>query len=113
MYNTVSIASRIGSDLRIRSFFRRDIEHLLKGYQDHITLNFEGVVFISRSVADEICNLQSDYPDLQLTGMEGDVEKMYNVVNKGRKKAREYPTMNPKIHYLKSFKEMIDFFAAL
>lgn len=88
MYNTVSIASRIGSDLRIRSFFRRDIEHLLKGYQDHITLNFEGVVFISRSVADEICNLQSDYPDLQLTGMEGDVEKMYNVVSKGREKTR-------------------------
>ncbi len=113
MHNNIIITTHLGKDLRTRSFFRSDIERLIdKDYQDSI-LDFSGVEFISRSVADEICNLLIDYPSLSISGMEGDVKNMFELVVRGREEPREYPTLNAKVYHLKTFKEMHDFFEAI
>lgn len=109
MKKVIYISRNLGADLRTRSFFRRDIEKLIVPFDGDILLDFDGVDFISRSVADEICNLLEDYPMLSITGMDGDVEMMYKVVVSGRSKPREYPKMNVKVYHLKNMKELSDF----
>lgn len=113
MKTVISISSCLGNDLRTRSFFRRDIERVLDSYNDDSTLDFSGVVFISRSVGDEICNLIVDHPLLSITGMEGDVKMMFDLVVRGRKEPREYPHMNAKVYHLKTLKDMQEFFEAI
>ena len=61
----INIASYIGKDIRTRSFFRHDIEELIKN-KESVTLDFSEVTFISRSVADELYNVLEDYPDIQV-----------------------------------------------
>ncbi len=109
----IHISSHLGSDLRTRSFFRRDMERLLDKEHQNSILDFSGVKFISRSVADEICNLTADYPSLSIFGMYGDVKTMYELVLKGRLQPREYPNLNAKVYHLNTFKEMHDFFEAI
>ena len=110
----IKIYNQIGKDLRTRSFFRRDIELIIAEHGSNATLDFSGVEFISRSVADEICNLLLDYPSLCIAGMHGNVKAMYDIVVKGRNQPREYPHMqNVKVYHLKTIKEMQDFFDAI
>lgn len=110
---TIYISKQIGTDLRTRSFFRRDLENLLPANSMEIELDFSNVIFISRSVADELCNILLDYPSMHISGMEEDVEMMYKIVVKGRNQPREYPTTNTQVYHLKSMKEMADFFSGL
>lgn len=113
METTVSISIHLGNDLRTRSFFRRDMEKILENSNSKLILDFSGVVFISRSVADELYNLLVDYPALTITGMEKDVKMMYDVVVRGRKEPREYPHMNAKVYHLETMKELQEFFDAI
>lgn len=110
----ISISSAIGRDLRTRSFFRRDIDTLLGQCRNAIvSLDFTGVTFISRSVADEICNLLRDCPNVTLKGMTGDVSMMYRVVAKARSHPRLFPDTNTTVVHLESLDQMTSFFNAL
>ncbi len=106
MKRIISVKRAIGADIRTRSFFRRDAERLISMHGSHADLDFSGVEFISRSVADEICNLLADYPGLTVSGMEGDVEMMYKVVVRGRSKPREFPATDIKVYHLRTLQEM-------
>lgn len=110
---TIKIYKEIGQDLRTRSFFRRDIHRLISNLNEDTILDFINVDFISRSVADEICNLIEDYPMLSITGMMGDVKKMYMVVVEGRSKPKVYPDMKAEIYHLNTMKELTEFFCSL
>ena len=113
MEKIISIEKKLGKDLRTRSFFRRDIEGLIEKDDTEVMLDFSGVIFVSRSVADEIYNLLLDYPNMKIRGLAGDVDKMYNVVKNGRMRPREYPADNVRVVHLKTMKELVSFFAAL
>ena len=108
----VSISTSIGSDLRTRSFFRRDIEKLISNNSGEIIMDFSEVRFISRSVADEICNVLSDHPNLSAVGMLGDVYMMFSVVRRGREQPRIYPTGNIKVIDFNTLDEMDEFFSS-
>lgn len=112
MDQTISILSHIGNDIRTRSFFRRDIELLIQPYNGKITLDFDGVKFISRSVADEICNVLQQYTNIDIIGMAGDVKMMFDVVVKGRNTPRVYSDVNAKIIHLNTMEEMNNFFSS-
>lgn len=111
MNNVISIASLIGNDLRTRSFFRRDIERLTSPCNHIATLDFNGVRFVSRSVADELCEILQEYPFMKSTGMTGDVKQMYDIVVRGRKSPRVYPEVNVEVVHLKTMKDMEEFFS--
>lgn len=111
MNNILPIASLIGDDLRTRSFFRRDIERLTTPCNHIATLDFNGVKFISRSVADELCEILNEYPFIKLTGMTGDVKKMYDIVIKSRMSPRVHSEVNVEVVHLKTMKDMEEFFS--
>lgn len=103
----IHISTVIGLDIRTRSFFRRDIESLMPTNGTETILDFSNVVFISRSVADEIYNVVCDYPNTLIEGMTGDVNKMYNVVCNSRRNPRVYSsTGNIKVIQLNSLDDM-------
>lgn len=110
--NTIKIAISIGKDIRTRSFFRHDIEGLIDS-NECVTLDFSGVSFISRSVADELYNILQDYPSVQLCNMEKDVKMMYSIVERGRKRPRHYQTNDIEIVKLNTLEEMDKFFSSL
>lgn len=107
----INVSSQLGKDLRTRSFFRNDIEEIIGNTTDECCLDFHDVIFISRSVADEIYNLLEDHKNLHISNMEGDVQKMYSIVKRGRTTPREYPSSEIKVIHLKTMKEMQEFFA--
>lgn len=109
---TIMIYREIGTDLRTRSFFRRDIEGLLN-HDTQIVIDFSGVTFVSRSVADEICNVLADYPNLSLRNMAGDVKMMYDVVVRGRSAPRRYDDLNAKHVTLRTMEDLQSFFSKL
>lgn len=113
MKKTIHISREIGVDLRTRSFFRRDLERIIPSNQMEIELDFTDVVFISRSVADELYTLLHECPTMRIKGMAHDVEMMYNVVKNGRKRPRVYPENNTRVVHLNTMKEMECFFASL
>lgn len=49
-----------------------------------------GVTFISRSVADELCNISDKFTDIKFTDITEDVDTMLSIVRKGRGTKREY-----------------------
>lgn len=107
MKHLIYVKDAIGADIRTRSFFRRDAERLIGGLGVEAVLDFAGVEFISRSVADEICNLLAVHRQLSVVGMSGDVEMMYHVVVNGRSAPRQYPaTTGIKVYHLRTMEEM-------
>ena len=110
MQTIISISTAVGNDLRTRSFFRRDIEKILNEHHSSIVLDFNNVLFISRSVADEIYNILIDHPTVIVKGMTSDVLAMYNIVLRSRNSPREYPTLNAKVYHLTTSEEMKEFF---
>ena len=108
----INIASYVGKDIRTRSFFRHDIEELIKN-KESVTLDFSEVTFISRSVADELYNVLEDYPDIQVCNMEKDVKMMYCIVERGGKQPAHYETSDIEIVKLNTLDEMDKFFSSL
>lgn len=111
MNNIIPISALMGIDLRTRSFFRRDIEHSSSVFDYNVVLDFADVQFISRSVADELCEILSQYPQMKTIGMDGDVRKMFDIVKTGREKPREYTDTNAKVVHLRTQKDMDAFFS--
>lgn len=113
MKTIIRLSTTLGQDIRTRMFFRRDIEKLITPLAMNAVLDFSDVEFISRSVADEICNLLEDYPSLEVANMAGDTARMFRIVSQGRKQPREYSDLKAKIYHLKNMKELSDFFCSL
>lgn len=112
MATIIKVASILGKDLRTRAFFHRDILRLTSTISGEIVLDFSNVIFISRSVADEIFNMQNDIPRLRLSGMHGEVEAMYRIVRNARTSKRVYPAGSIKVLHLQNLKEMSAYFAS-
>lgn len=111
MLHTIQIRSLIGDDLRTRSFFRRDIEKASCLYNGDVELDFNNVNFMSRSVADELCNILEDHSLIKVSGMSGDVKKMYDIVVRGRKNPRHYDNVKTEAVELSTIKDMEEFFS--
>lgn len=105
----IQISAAIGTDIRTRLFFRRHIDAAVKP-EDFAVLDFSGVEFVSRSVADEMVNILIDYPKTQIIGLSGDAGKMFDVVKSGRNKPRVYETADIKTVRLCSLEEVEDYF---
>lgn len=54
------------------------------------SIDLTGVNFISRSVADELCNISDRFPSITISGAANDLEEMLGIVRKGRNARREY-----------------------
>lgn len=84
---TIYLKNICGAEVLSRSNARK----LYSMIDDETTaINLNGVSFLSRSVADELCNICDQFPSIKLLESSEDVEAMLDIVRKGRKSRREY-----------------------
>lgn len=103
----------LGNEIRTRISFRRNIEELIKACAD-IRLDFTGVTFITRSVADEIYNIQLDFPRIEVLNLHGEAKKMFDVVKRGRLSPRRVcKNVQTQSIRLSNIEEAIRFFEQL
>ena len=88
---TININSILGSELRSRSSVQLIKPHLQN--DDEFELNMDGVVFMSRSFADELCELESCFKVI-ISNTTKMVSDMLALVKDGRSKARVRKTDN-------------------
>lgn len=112
MKKRIYVAAQIGDDLRTRSFFRRDIEKLIMPFSGEIVLDFSGVRFVSRSVADELCEIMREHPSMSQEGMSRQVSMMYKIVLRSRNSPRVYSEVNAKVYHLQTLDDMNEFFSS-
>jgi hypothetical protein len=105
--NRISIKDIISHEIRSRSSADLIRPRLTAG-EDNV-IDMGGVVFISRSFADELYNLQLDYVSVRFENASGDVEKMMQVVRKGRQQKRVRPTKSAPVLNLTSIEDFSDF----
>ena len=76
-----------------------------------VTLDFEGVGFMSRSFADEVCNIIDDNTDVKFVfiNRNADVEAMMNKVAEGRNQERKRGISNAKIHKFEDMESLSEF----
>lgn len=78
---------------------------------DEVIIDFEGIGFMSRSFADEVCNIMDDMKDKQFSfiGQNKDVETMMTKVREGRSRERKRGVNNAKMYEFKDMKSLSDF----
>jgi len=102
MNTIVKIAELIGTDIRLRAnaiILRSAID----GVEGNIILDFAGVVFVSRSFADELYNVMGEYKEISLKNTSGIVASMIDAVKQGRNSKRVFKESNSEI---KEFDDM-------
>lgn len=91
---TINVFSIFGTELRSRSNAVR-IKELINCDEGTI-LDMDNIQFISRSFADELCNMKEDL-NVKLRNVSQLVQEMLNIVDEGRKKNRVRKTDNSEI----------------
>ena len=84
---TIIIKDIIGEEARSRKTAKLLLERM-NGGRDFI-FDMNGVKFISRSFADELCNIQEEVGEIMFTNTSDEVSKMLAVVKTGRSQARQ------------------------
>lgn len=81
----INLASSFGSHI----LSRNNISNLREKFNGaECILNFQGVTFISRSVADELLQWQEEIKDVVFSKINTEVEHMLAAVERGRKENR-------------------------
>jgi len=80
-----------------------------------VVLDFGGIGFMSRSFADEMCNIIDDMNDKTFTfvNQNNDVAMMMTKVHEGRNRERKRGIGNAKIYEFKDMKSLEEFLIAL
>ena len=87
MGNVLLISELIGTDVRSRSN-AGIIQSVVDGMKERVILDFSEVTFISRSFADELCNMMEGNKKIELSHMSDLVNAMINAVYSSRKEKR-------------------------
>lgn len=113
MKQTIKIKEIIGVDVRSRSNMGI-VRSAIDGATGNVILDFSGVMFISRSFADELCimmeNLKFDVAIIQTSDV---VQAMLKVVSDGRKQKRVRREEKTEIREFKDIESLSDFLVAL
>ncbi len=78
---------------------------------NEVTIDFEGIGFMSRSFADEVCNIIDDLKEktFSFTGQNNDVATMMTKVREGRSRERKRGVGNAKMYEFKDMESLSKF----
>ena len=78
---------------------------------NEVTIDFEGIGFMSRSFADEVCNIIDDLKEktFSFTGQNNDVATMMTKVREGRSRERKRRVGNAKMYEFKDMESLSKF----
>lgn len=112
MGKIVKIAELIGTDVRSRSN-AGIIQAALDGERGPVVLDFSGVTFVSRSFADELCNILDELHNTQLSNTTQIVQSMIDAVKAGRSEKRVRIDDNTEIKEFDSFESLSSFLSTI
>lgn len=99
MKQTIRLQDIYSADLYARSRVS-ELRACIDDNANEITLDFEGIGFMSRSFADEVCNIIDDLKNktFSFTGQNDDVATMMKKVREGRSRERKRGVGNAKMY---------------
>ena len=114
MNQTIRLLDIYSADLFIRSR-ASELRKCINDDADEVTLDFEGIGFMSRSFADEVCNIIDDLKDktFSFTGQNDDVATMMTKVREGRSRERKRGIGNAKMYEFKDMESLSKFLLAM
>lgn len=92
----MKIAELVSSDIRSRAN-ASIIRATLDGINENVTLDFDGVEFVSRSFADELYEIMKEYDNISIKNTSDIVKSMMDAVVSGRKSKRKFNEDNSEI----------------
>ena len=80
-----------------------------------VVLDFDQIGFMSRSFADELCNIIDDSKNIsfEFINRNGEIETMMNKVIEGRSQERKRGVSNAKIHRFEDMESLSEFLLAM
>ena len=114
MKQTLSLKNIYAADLFSRSRAQQLLQYI-SGNTDEVVLDFEGIIFISRSFADELCNIIDDNKDKKFvfTKQASEVQTMISRVQEGRKQERKRGIMHPKMYSFNNMEKLSSFLMSM
>lgn len=88
MEKIIDIKSLIGIEVRSRTNAEM-LRNVIQGDNNVYIIDFKDVTFVSRSFADELCNIMDENNKIRLTNETFFVKKMIDTVLAGRKRVRQ------------------------
>lgn len=108
MEHTFKLFVEIGTELLARSKALSLTDKI--GEYEIAILDFENIVFVSRSFADELCNITDTFKErVSFINMSKTVEEMITTVSEARRKGREKGNNPPKFYHFDNVKSLSDF----
>ena len=107
MKQTIRLQDIYSADLYTRSR-ASELRACINENANEITLDFDGIGFMSRSFADEVCNIIDDLKDktFSFTGQNDDVATMMTKVREGRSRERKRGIGNAKMYEFKDMESL-------
>ena len=114
MTQTIKLQDIYSADLYTRSR-ASELRASISPDADQVTLDFEGIGFMSRSFADEVCNIIDDLKDktFAFIGQNSDVATMMTKVREGRSRERKRGVGNAKMYEFKDMESLSEFLLAM
>lgn len=114
MKQTIKLNTIYSADLYTRSR-ATELRACINKEATEVTLDFEGIGFMSRSFADEVCNIWDENKHIKFNfiNRNADVEAMMNKVTDGRSQERKRGVSNATIHKFKDMESLSAFLIAM
>ncbi len=114
MKQTLSLKNIYEADLFSRSRVSQLLQYI-NNDADEVVLDFDGINFISRSFADELCNVIDDNKDRKFvfTRQASEVQTMLSRVQEGRKQERKRGIMHPQMHSFNNMESLSSFLLSM
>jgi hypothetical protein len=114
MNQTIRLLDIYSADLFIRSR-ASELRKCINDDADEVTLDFEGIGFMSRSFADEVCNIIDDMggKTFTLVNQNSDVATMMTKVRDGRSRERKRGVENAKMYEFQDMESLSEFLIAM
>ena len=114
MEQTIKLNTIYSADLYTRSR-ASELRACINKDATEVVFDFEGIGFMSRSFADEVCNIMDDNKNIKFvsTNRNADVEAMMNKVAEGRSQERKRGISNATIHKFEDMESLSEFLMAM
>ncbi|MBR6828191.1 MAG: DUF4325 domain-containing protein [Prevotella sp.] len=114
MKQTIRLQDIYSADLYTRSR-ASELRACISEEADEVTLDFEGIGFMSRSFADEVCNIIDDMKDktFSFINQNDDVAAMMTKVREGRSRERKRGVGNARMYEFEDMEKLSEFLIAM
>lgn len=112
MNTILKIAELISTDIRSRAN-ANIIRSAIDGIKEGITLDFSGVIFISRSFTDELYNVMGEHKNITVVNTSNIVKSMIDAVTKGRNSKRVFKENDSEIKQFDDMNSLSSFLATI